>query len=72
MSTTQPPSDSAELLQLTANARLHPRAEDERAWYEAKRDVVLAMERVLLVAGDDGSPLYREGPDGACFRRPSL
>ena len=68
MSTTQPtlrPSDSAELLQLTANARLHPRAEDERAWYEAKRDVVLAMERhVLLVAGDGGTPLSREGPDG--------
>lgn len=68
MSTTQPtlqPRDSAELLQVCANARLHPRADDERAWYEAKRDLVLCMERHrLLVAGDAGTPLCREGPQG--------
>lgn len=68
MSTTRDtlrPSDSAELLQVAAGARQFSQRENEREWAEAKRDLVLCMERqTLLVALADGTPAARSGPEG--------
>lgn len=59
------PADNAELLQVTAWARRFSRRENEQAWAEAKRDLVLCMERqTLLVALADGTPAARSGPEG--------
>ncbi len=62
---TLQPSDNAELLHTVAATRRFSRREDRRAWEEAKRDLVLCMERqTLLVALADGTPLARPGPQG--------
>ncbi len=62
---TLQPSDNAELLHTAAATTRFSRKEDHGAWREAKRDLVLCMERQrLLVALADGTPLARPGPEG--------
>jgi hypothetical protein len=62
---TLQPSDNAELLRMSERVARFAPEDNRNAWEEAKRDLVLCMERgTLLLALGDGTPLARSGPEG--------
>jgi hypothetical protein len=65
IATPMTPEDNRELLAAVAAAAAASRANDERALFESKRDIVIAFSgHPVLVAVADGQPLSEPGPTG--------